>query len=198
MKMVYFMPFWFLAYFILLAEFKKYFESPKARTWHTVFVVVFFVVFGAQGFLKHIHYNYSIKRSRHLVENSERFTNIGVSEYQCNFYENGIDQLKKAGFKKGDEVLAFFETHMLVYMAGGYVPMRLMYSADFFVLSEDNIPKEKVKYIIIDESEISMMAEFLSITNWQFPESYNRVDLGTDGHNLTQLGYNYILFYARL
>ncbi len=196
MKMVYFMPFWFLAYFILLAEFKKHLESPRINTWHMVFIMIFFVVFSAQGFLKHIHYNYSIKRSTHLVKNAERFTNIGVSEYQCRFYENGIGQLRKAGFKEGDEVLAFFETYMLVYMAGGYVPHRLSYSADFFVLNEDNIPKEKVKFIIIDESEIELISEFLSGTNWGFPKSYKRIDLGTDGHNLTQLGFNYILYSA--
>ena len=85
---------------------------------------------------------------------------------------------------------------MLVYMAGGYVPHRLTYSADFFVLSDDNIPQEKVKFIIIDEGEIDLISEFLSRTNWGFPKSYERIDLGTDGHNLTQLGFNYILFSA--
>lgn len=194
MKMMYFMPFWFLAYFILFKEFKKYLDPKRIPDLHIVFITVFFIVFSAQGFLKHIHYNYSIKRSRHLIENAERFTNIGVSEYQRNFYENGIRKLKKAGFKEGDDVLAFFETFMLVYSAGGYVPHRLTYSAEFFVGNKENIPPEKVNLIIIDEYQIPMLTEFLTDTDWSFPESYDRVELETDGHNLTQLGYNYILF----
>ncbi|MDT8394532.1 MAG: hypothetical protein RQ761_11865 [Bacteroidales bacterium] len=196
MKMVYFMPFWALAYFILLAEFKKHFATERIPVWHTAFIIVFFVVFAAQGFLKHIHYNYSIKRSRYLVENAKRFTNIGVSEYQCDFYETGIRQLKKAGFKPGGEVLAFYETFMLVYMAGGYVPHRLTYSAEFFVNDRDNIPPEKAGYIIIDEYQVPMLTHFLAGSGWDFPISYNVVELGTDGHNLTKLGYNYLLFYS--
>lgn len=197
MKIMYFMPFWFLAYFILLAEIKRYLLPWQVNIWHTVFIIVFFVVFSAQGFIKHIHYNYSIKRSKYLIENAERFTNIGVSEYQCNFYENGIRELKKAGFKPGDKVLSFFETFMLVYAAGGYVPHSLTYSAEFFVNSASNIPPEKSNYIIIDEYQVPMMTEFLASTDWDFPTSYQIVELGTDGHNLTQLGYNYLLFYSK-
>jgi hypothetical protein len=194
MKMVYFMPFCALAYFILLAEFKKYLAAERIPVWHTTFIMVFFVVFAAQGFLRHIHYNYSIKRSRHPVENAIRFTNIGVSEYQRDFYENGIRQLKKAGFRPGDEVLAFYETFMLVYMAGGYVPHRLTYSAEFFVNDPDNIPPEKARYIIIDAYQVPMLTDFLAGSGWDFPASYNIVELGTDGQNLTHMGYRYILF----
>lgn len=194
MKMMYFMPFWVLAYFILIGEFRASLDPRRILVINYVFIITFFIVFAAQGFLKHIHYNYSIKRSRHLIENAERFTNIGVSEYQQNFYENGIRELKKAGFKKGDKVLAFYKTFMLVYTAGGYVPYRLTYSAEFFVADKDNIPPDKVDYIIIDHSQIAMITDFLKQSDWNFPESYSRTELGTDGHNLTQLGYNYILF----
>lgn len=194
MKMVYFMPFWFLALFVLYGEFRTYNEKSSFNVINYVFIIVFFIVFVAQGFLKHIHYNYSIKRSIYPIEGAIRFTNIGVSEYQQNFYENGIRELKKAGFEKGGEVLAFYETFMLVYAAGGYVPHRLTYSAEFFVADKDNIPQNKVDYIIIDQGQIAMVTEFLEQSDWNFPESYNKVELGTDGHNLTQLGYNYILF----
>lgn len=197
MKMVYFMPFWFLALFVLYGEFKTFTDKSKFQLINYVFIIVFIIVFSTQGFLKHIHYNYSIKRSRHLIENADRFTNIGVSEYQKNFYENGIRELKKAGFEPGDNVLTFWETFMLVYAAGGYVPHRLTYSAEFFVGDKSNIPPEKAKLIIIDEGKIPMLTEFLSVTNWAFPESYSMVELGTDGHNLTQLGYNYILFFSK-
>ena len=191
------MPFWFLAYVILVAEFQKYFEPKRLFRYHYVFIIVFFVVFAAQGFLKHIHYNYSIKRSTHLIANAVRFTNIGVSEYQCNFYENGIRELKKAGFKPGDNILAFYETYMLVYAAGGYVPKKLNYSAEFYVTDANNIPTERVNFMIINEYQIPMMETYLADTDWNFPEGYNRVALGTDGQNLTNMGYNYILFSAK-
>ncbi|NQT77511.1 MAG: hypothetical protein HQ565_07335 [Bacteroidetes bacterium] len=197
MKMVYFMPFWFLALFVLYGEFRTYNEKSSFNVINYVFIIVFFIVFVAQGFLKHIHYNYSIKRSIYPIEGAVRFTNIGVSEYQQNFYENGIRELKKAGFEKGDDVLAFYKTFMLVYAAGGYVPHRLTYSAEFFVANKDNIPQNKVDYIIIDQGQIAMVTEFLEQSDWNFPESYNKVELGTDGHNLMQLGYNYILFSSK-
>lgn len=194
MKMVYYMPWWALAYFIILEEFKQYINSKRIKVYHYTFIITFTIVFLSQGFLKHIHYNYSIKRSTYYIKNAERLKNIGVSEYQQKFYENGISELKKAGFTKGDEILAFYETFMLVYVAGGYIPNQLLYSAKSFVSDDDNIPQNKVKYIIIDESQISMIEEFLSQTDWDFPKSYNQSQLGTDGHNLTQLGYHYILF----
>lgn len=85
---------------------------------------------------------------------------------------------------------------MLVYTAGGYVPNGLTYWANNFASDPNNIPEEKVDFIIIDEREIGLMTQFLSPTDWDFPKSYKRTDLGTDGQNLTQLGYNYILFSA--
>ena len=188
------MPFWFPAYFLLVVEFKKYLNTKQINTWHAVYIMIFFIVFVLQGFLKHIHYNYSIKRSTFLIENAVRLRGNSVSEYQRNFYENGIKELKKAGFKPGDEILAFYETFMLVYAAGGYVPHRLTYSAEFFIGDKDNIPPRKPKYIIIDNYQIPMLTEFLKTTNWKFPSSYSMVELGTDGQNLTQLGYNYLLF----
>ena len=121
-------------------------------------------------------------------------TAASLSEYQNRFYENGIRELNEHGFRPGDNILAFFETYMLVYAAGGYVPDGMTYWAYHFADDPDNIPDEKVNFIIIDESEIDLMTEFLLPTDWDFPDSYKRADLGTDGHNLTQLGFNYVLF----
>lgn len=196
MKMVFYMPFWFLAYVLAVVLFEKTSDKNFMKISNLSFIVVFFIVFAAQGFIKHIHFNYSIKRSTHRIENASRFNNIGVSEYQCNFYDNGIRELTKAGFKPGDDVLAFYETFMLVYAAGGYVPHRLSYSAEYFTTNTDNIPPQKPNYIIIDDYQVPMLKEFLVSTDWNFPASYNIVELGTDGHNLTQLGYNYLLFYS--
>ena len=102
--------------------------------------------------------------------------------------------MKKSCYEIGDEVLAFYETFMLVYAAGGYVPHKLTYSAEFFVGDEENISPVKPQFIIIDDYQVPMLTDFLKSTEWNFPASYNMVELGTDGHNLTQLGYNYILF----
>jgi hypothetical protein len=83
---------------------------------------------------------------------------------------------------------------MLVYAAGGYVPDGMKYWAYYFASDPRNIPDNKVSFIIIDESEIELMTEFLSQTDWDFPASYKRVELGTDGQNLSEMGFNYILF----
>jgi len=197
MKIIYFMPFWFLAYIISLAEAKSYINPKNIRAYHMAFLIVFVVVFGSQGFIKHIHYNYSIKRSVHRIEKAERFKNIGISEYQRDFYENGIKELEKAGFKPGDEVLAFYETFMLVYVAGGFVPHKLSYSVELFITDSHNIPSNKPNYIIINQHQINILRKFLDQTNWNFPSRYNQAELGTDGQNLTNLGYNYILFSAK-
>lgn len=193
-KMFFYMPFWFFAFYLVMAEFKILRTSKGYNRFLYILIATVFIVFIFQGFLKHPHYNYSIKRSKHIIENAVRFKNIKVSEYQKYFYENGIQALNANGFKPGGNILAFYETYMLVYAAGGYVPDGLTYWAYQFASDPDNIPDEKVDFIIIDESEIELMTEFLSQTDWDFPVSYKRTDLGTDGHNLTQLGFNYLLF----
>lgn len=196
-KMFYFMPFWFLALYILYADLGILPNKFQYTKYNLIFIITVSIVFVFQGFLRHPHYNYSIKRSKYPIENAVRFKGIKVSEYQNNFYENGISALNKNGFNTGDNILAFYETYMLVYAAGGYVPDGLTYWAYNFVSDNANIPQKKVDFIIINTGEIEMMRNFLSQTNWNFPESYNKTDLGTDGHNLTQMGYNYILFSAR-
>ena len=193
-KMFFFMPLWFLALYFLLAEFKLLKNKILLRKYNILIILTVTVVFIFQGFIRHPHYNYSIKRSKYPIENAVRFQGIRVSEYQNKFYENGIRELNEHGFSPGDNILAFFETYMLVYAAGGYVPDGMTYWAYHFAGNPDNIPNEKVSFIIIDESEIDLMTEFLSQTDWNFPKSYTRTDLGTDGHNLAQMGYNYILF----
>jgi hypothetical protein len=193
-KMFFFMPFWFLALYILMAEFRLLKSHVHVKKYNILLILTVTIVFVFQGFLRHPHYNYSIKRSKYPIENAVRFKGIKVSEYQNRFYENGIRALGEHGFKPGENVLAFFQTYMLVYAAGGYVPDDLTYWAYHFAGDPENIPGEKVDFIIIDESEIDLMTEFLLQTDWDFPASYRRTDLGTDGHNLTQLGYNYILF----
>ncbi len=195
-KMFLFMPFWFLALYIIYAEYGIISNSFSYKKYNYVFIITISIVFVFQGFLRHPHYNYSIKRSKYPIENAIRFKGIKVSEYQNAFYENGITALTENGFIPGQNILAFFETYMLVYTAGGYVPDGLTYWAYNFTSDPENIPEEKVDFIIIDEKEIDLMTRFLSQTDWGFPESFNRTDLGTDGHNLTQLGFNYILFSA--
>lgn len=196
-KMFFYIPFWLLALYILYAEYGIIANGFRYKKYNYVFIITVSIVFVFQGFLRHPHYNYSIKRSGYLIENAVRFKGIKVSEYQNAFYENGINALTENGFIPGQNILAFFETYLLVYAAGGYVPDGMTYWAYNFAGDHANIPPKKVDFIIIDTSEIEMMCDFLSQTNWDFPESYNKTDLGTDGHNLTQMGYNYILFSAR-
>lgn len=197
-KMFFFMPFWLLAMYILFLEFNTSEDHLKLAKYKYIMLVTVSIVFVFQGFLKHPHYNYSIKRSKYPIENAVRLNHIKVSKYQKDFYERGIFALKDQGFKPGNRVLAFYETYLLVYAAGGYAADGLTYWAYNFTSDRENIPDTKINYIIIDESEINLMTDFLSETDWDFPASYSRTILGTDGHNLSQLGYNYILFSSKL
>jgi hypothetical protein len=184
--------------YILFLEFNRADGGLKLAKYQYILLVTVSIVFVFQGFLKHPHYNYSIKRSKYPIENAVRLNHIKVSKYQKDFYERGINALANQGFKPGNRVLAFYETYLLVYAAGGYAADGLTYWAYNFTSDRSNIPDTKINFIIIDESEIELMTDFLSSTDWEFPESYSRTVLGTDGHNLTQLGYNYILFSSRL
>jgi hypothetical protein len=193
-KMFFFTPFWFLALYFFMAQFRVIHIKPMLIKYQYLLILTVSIVFFFQGFIRHPHYNYSVRRSKYPIENAVRFKGIRVSEYQHSFYENGIRALGENGFRPGENVLAFYETYMLVYAAGGYVPDGLTYWAYHFASDAENIPEKKVDFIIIDESEIGLMTEFLSQTDWDFPASYKRTDLGTDGHNLTQMGFNYVLF----
>ena len=89
-KMFFFMPFWFLALYYFLAEFRKSRVKTIPDKYQYLLILTVSIVFFFQGFIRHPHYNYSIRRSKYPIENAVRFKGIKVSQYQNSFYFGGI------------------------------------------------------------------------------------------------------------
>lgn len=194
-KMLFFMPFWVVAYFLLVSiiDFK---QKTFLKISNTIYVVILMVGVAYFVYFARYHYYYTPKKSNTEITDTSRFRNIKISEWQKDFNDKAIDIMRKNGFKKGDSVLAFYDNFITVYMAGGYIPSNLIYQFEVFVSDKKNIPNEPIIYIFLIEEQDKPMQEFLKDTNWDFPESYMRFDLGKAAENLPAQ-YNSILYIRK-
>ncbi|VBB44611.1 membrane hypothetical protein [uncultured Paludibacter sp.] len=194
-KMLFFMPFWVVAFYLLIA-FSKTKENLFIKVSSTVYVLLLITGFAYLVYFNRFHYYYTPKKSNIEIENDVRFQHIKVSQWQKDFNEKAIRILNENGFKKGDKILAFYDNFITVYIAGGYIPKDLIYQFEVFATDIKNIPDKPVDYILIIEEQEKPMMEFLKKTGWEFPEKYQRFDLGKAAENLPA-GYNSILFIKK-
>jgi len=194
-KMLFFMPFWVVSYSLLIAFTSKE-NNLLIKISNTVYVLLLFAGFFYLVYFNRFHYYYTPKRSNIEIEDGVRFKGIKVSKWQKEFNEKSIQILNKNGFKKGDDILAFYDNFLTVYIVGGYIPSNLIYQFEVFSSDPKNIPDNPIRYIIIIEEQEKPMIEFLKHTNWKFPEDYYRFDLGKAAENLPR-GYNSLLFIKK-
>ena len=197
LKLIIFMPFWVVLYFSLISILGLKDNALFVRVSHISYTLLLIAGFAYFVYFHRAHYYYTPKKSNVKIENVVRFQNIKVSKWHKGFNEEAIQVLKDNGFKKGNEVLAFYDNFITVYMAGGYVPRNLIYQFEVFVSDRNNIPNKPIKYILIIEEQEKPMQEFLSMTNWGFPDDYMRFDLGKAAENLPTEGYHSILYIKK-
>ncbi len=195
-KMLFFMPFWVTAYFLLIS-FIDFKHTAFLKISHSIYVLLLIGGFTYLVYFSRYHYYYSPKQSNTNITDTSRFRNIRVSGWQKEFNDRAIHLLNDMGFKKGDKILAFYDNFITVYMAGGYVPNNLIYQFEVFASDKQNIPSYPVNYILIIEEQEKAMQSFLKHTDWGFPSDYMRFDLGKAAENLPAQ-YNSILYIRKI
>ncbi len=191
-KMMFFMPFWIVAYVLMIGN-----RDDSMRLKNISIMLWLGLLFAAYVHLSYFtrrHYYHTPVSSKMALTNTERFKGIKVSQWQKEYYENAVKQLREHGYTNGKDILTFYEDFMTVYMIGGYIPEKLVYQSEVFMSDPQNLPHERVDYIIIIQEQEQAMAEYLKNSGWEFPEKYERIDLGRSAKNLPENTYNSILF----
>jgi hypothetical protein len=164
---------------------------------HLSFILIFTIGYLFLGQLYRKQSYYSPKSSKTLLKNVKRYGDVKLSAYQAAFHDNALNILGLHGFQEGDTILSFYENDLTVYMAGGIVPGPLSYSFEIFSANPENKYIKRPDYIMIVEYQEEPMRKFLYNNDWEFPDSYNRVELGQSAQNLPDPDYNSILFVSK-
>ncbi|MDO4725893.1 MAG: hypothetical protein Q4A56_01555 [Porphyromonadaceae bacterium] len=178
-KMLIFIPFWLITYFIL---YSKTTNSQIKNITATLLVILFFAGYFYLGNFSRYHYYYTPRSSKYRIENIERPQNITFSLYQKEYFEELSNILYDFGAQKGDKYLAFGENQMSVFLMGGYICGKLPYH--WFQYKD--FPKERPKFLILFKNEEQEVIDLLSSTSWCFPDDYNRIEFRPMSQNMDQ------------
>ena len=180
-KMLIFMPFWLIVFFIFLFKVKQQYVAQASVLLMTVLLFAGYVYLG--NFSRY-HYYYTPRSSRYSIKNIEREQKVTVSRYQQEYYGELADTLKANGAGKGDAYLAFGENQMTVYLMGGYIVGNLSYH--WFQYKFDNLLAERPKFFILFKNEEQNVISLLKDTRWNFPQAYNRWEMRAMSENMDQ------------
>ncbi len=195
LKMFYFLTFPVLGFLLLL------FSNKISKVRKIVFVAFMCmqlaILFSYYGYFIRVHNYYGMKSSNSYLEGLPRLTNIKVAKHQKEYIERIHKVLKDNGFKKGDTILGFEVDLIPIYAVGGVVmPNNLFYGAYNMINNKANIPNEKLKYIVIYKREEAKFCEFMKTSDWDFPQSYQRVEIGKMAENMTN-GQSSVLYIEK-
>lgn len=180
-KMLIFMPFWLIVFFVFLFKVKHLYVAQASVL---LMIVLLFAGYVYLGNFSRYHYYYTPRSSRFPIENMVRKQKVTVSRYQQAYYKELADALKVNGAGKGDAYLAFGENQMAVYLMGGYVAGNLPYH--WFQYKPENSPDERPKFFILFKNEEQNVINLLKNTGWNFPQAYNRWEMRAMSENMDQ------------
>lgn len=185
-KTFYFLIFWFILFYLLYSKFLNKISKVNRIFLPLLFFIEVGILFLHNGYFKRIHNYYGFKSSNVYVENTPRLNNIKISSHQKMYIENINRELKASGFHSGDTILGFEVDFIPIYAVGGTVmPSDLFYAHYNMTQNVSNIPKEKVKYILLYKRAEKEFTEFLKSSDWDFPNSYKRISIGKMAENMT-------------
>lgn len=178
-KMLIFLPFWMIIFFILLSKVKNL-RLIQAAT--LLMLVTLFAGYVYLGNFSRYHYYYTPRSSKFPIENIERKQKITISKFQQAYYREIADTLKAHGSQKGDEYLAFGENQMTVFLMGGHISGNLPYHW----FQYENFPKQRPKFFVLFKNEEQEVIDLLKSTNWNFPYDYQRREMCSMSENMDQ------------
>jgi hypothetical protein len=191
-KILLFLPFWMISFILLLSQFKND-RSINLQYITGVFVVLLVAGYFYLGNFSRFQYYYTPRSSKKPFVENVRYKSILVSNYQQSYYHDICDTLRVHGFKENDEILAFGENQIAVYLAGGYFHGGLVYHAHQYA----PIPKDKAQFLILFKNEEAPVAAILKNSAWNFPASYNRIEMRTMSENMNDNLHKTIIYYVK-
>lgn len=178
-KMLIFLPFWMIIFFIMLSKVKNL-RLIQAAT--LLMLVTLFAGYVYLGNFSRYHYYYTPRSSKFPIENIERKQKITISKFQQAYYREIADTLKAHGAQKSDKYLAFGENQMTVFLMGGYVSGNLPYHW----FQYENFPEQRPKFFVLFKNEEQEVIDLLKNTNWNFPYDYRRNEMRAMSENMDQ------------
>lgn len=194
-KTMIFLVFWLVAYYVLYSKYKSILSKFSKKTLSVLlccFVPVFFMTY---GFNSRCHNYYGIRKASFYLEDMPRLGNVKLVAYQKNFIEHLNHTLKENGFVCGDTILAFEVDLMATYAVGASMPESVYYTHKQMI-NRRFLPDRRLKYIMLSKRAEKEFADYLQDTDWEFPEKYNRIDVGKFAENM-QDEYTSILYVLK-
>lgn len=192
MKSIIFLPYWVIPFFILSGSLDSHYLKIRYFSIF-LFVTMLFAGYFYIGNFKRYQYYYSPRSSVYPMQNNERYKYITVSKYQQEYYSNLMNTLKMLGFKKNDNIVGFGEHQIAIYMVGGYFYGDLVYYWNQYVEQ----PKQPAKYILLFKKEVPDFMRILANSGWDFPDSYNKIEMQRMSENMSSDEYNTIIYYLK-
>jgi hypothetical protein len=191
-KILLFFPFWMISFIMLPSQFKN--DSSIAPRYLTgIFVVLLVAGYFYLGNFSRFQYYYTPRSSKKPFVENIRYKSILISNYQQLYYHDICDTLRIHGFKENDEILAFGENQIAVYLAGGYFHGGLVYHAHQYA----PVPKDKAQFLILFKNEEAPITAILKSSAWDFPASYNRIEMRTMSENMNDNLHKTIIYYVK-
>ena len=191
-KILLFSPFWMISFILLLSQFKND-SSITPRYITGVFAILLVSGYFYLGNFSRFQYYYTPRSSKKPFVDNVRYKSILVSNYQQSYYRDICDTIRVHGFKENDEILAFGENQIAVYLLGGYFHGGLVYHCHQYA----PIPKDKAQFLILFKNEEAPVTAILKNTGWNFPASYNRIEMRTMSENMNDNLHKTIIYYVK-
>jgi hypothetical protein len=189
-KAILFMPFWMVAYWMVFAQFNR--DSLKIfQPLSLSFIVLLVCGYIYLGNFSRYQYNYTPRSSKVFLEHNVRFKSILVSSYQQAYYRDVCDTLNVHGFHPGDQIVAFADNLMAVYIAGGYFPGGLVYDWSQY----SHIPSQPASFFILFKGEENAVKQVFAHSGWNFPANYTRIEMRSMSQNMAADKYATIIYY---
>lgn len=190
MKVVTFVPFWMCLFLVLAESVKGFIKSDYLL----MLVVLILFTFGYiyQGNFRRYHSYYTPRASKYELIDGARYNDVKVSAYEQNYYHTLADTLRSVGFRPGETAIGFGEHQIGLYFIGAYFHGPLVYSMNQYI----KIPQERAKYILISEMQEENVKKHLQNSGWNFPEDYEKIELGIMAENLPP-DYYTLIYYIK-
>ena len=190
-KIIIFMPFWMCLFLAMVNNLKI---SKKQRHLLILFVIgLYSIGYLVQGhFSTRTHSHYSIHRARYAMDFGVRYRNVTVSRFEKEYYRTFVETLDSIGFKVGDTALAFGEHLRGLYLIGGYFHGGLV-----FFITQYNIPTERARFIFLFRKGEELFKSQLKNSGWNFPEDYERIELGRMSEVFPEGDFNTVIYFIR-
>lgn len=175
-KAVMFVPFWIVAFFMLVVC-----SDAVDRNVEWVLVVLLFAGYVYLGNFSRYHYYYTPRSSKKELVGVVRSQRVLVSAYQQEYFKDVCELIRTKTGKDNPKYLGFGENQITGYFAGGYFNGGLVYHWWQYKYCDEERPD---LFILFKNEEQDVINEFGKFP-WEFPEQYERTEMRKMSENMS-------------